>query len=51
MCILSVFCELSLKIHLFPDNSVLHRNKHYVIFHQVETSGSGASREALSEID
>jgi hypothetical protein len=38
MCILRVFCELSLKMHLFPDNSVLHRNNHYVIFSQVETA-------------
>jgi hypothetical protein len=38
MCILSVFCELALKIHIFPDNSVLHRNSHYVIFLQVETA-------------
>jgi hypothetical protein len=37
MCILSVFCELSLKIHLFSDNSALHRNSHYAIFPQVET--------------
>jgi hypothetical protein len=38
MYILRVFCELSLKIHLFPDNSVLQRNNHYVIFLQVETA-------------
>jgi hypothetical protein len=38
MCILSVFCELSTKIHLFPDNSMLHRNSHYVIFLQAETA-------------
>jgi hypothetical protein len=36
MCILRVFCELALKIHLFPHFTVLHRNSHYVIFPQVE---------------
>jgi hypothetical protein len=38
MCILRLFCELALKIHLFPDNSALHRNSHFVIFPQVKTA-------------
>jgi hypothetical protein len=38
MCILNVFCESALKVHLFLDNSVLYRNSCYVIFPKVQTT-------------
>jgi hypothetical protein len=38
MCVLRVFCELVLKVHLFLDNSALHRNSCYVLFPQVQTA-------------
>ena len=36
MCIVKVFCQLALKVQLLQENSVLHRNSHYVIFPQDE---------------
>jgi hypothetical protein len=38
MCILRVFCELALKVHLFPESSALHRNIRFIIFPQIYTA-------------
>jgi hypothetical protein len=38
MCIWSVFFEFSLKINLFPFNSVLHRNSYCAFFPRFETA-------------
>jgi hypothetical protein len=34
MCILRVFCELISEEHFFPDNAVMRKNSHYIMFLQ-----------------